>query len=198
MNANDFSEFFENLTPEMFAIETTASSEEQGRFAGSAAFDAFVEEHVRTVRMAFASNRGRINPIVTLANPTMRRSFAVTADENLGEFLERLSREASLMNAHWLFLAKESVFSAYFEPDDVDDGDVHDVASEDTKKFVESRESEAGTGIIWYAERREKSEYHHRHGILQTADGQIVRSIAGDERQSMGVFGAILDGVPLP
>lgn len=183
--------YFDDITPDHFAIVTSAVYEEEGRYTGADAFNLFADEGVRSVRVAFATGAGKLNPVAMLVSPTTRRHFSVEQDENLGMFLERLKREALLMGAHWLFIAKKNVFSIYHEEDD--DAPRPDVASAEAKARALDQDEER-VGILWYAERRE-NEVHHRHGAIEIVDNRLGDAREGDDKQTIGVFSLILDAV---
>lgn len=183
----EFAGIFDDLTPDMFSLDTSAVLEREGIFTGRKAFNLSVDEQIRNIQTAFAASGGKINPLAVLTNATMQRSFTPDRDENLGDFLERLKREARMMSAHWLFIAKESTIGTYDrEPDE----DYLDIASDEAK----SRAGDMRAGILWYAERRE-GKPHHRIGAMETAGKQVTSVTEGDERQKLTVFSLILDGV---
>jgi hypothetical protein len=186
---------FDEITPDMFIVETSAVDESTGTFKGIDAFNASTEERLRGVRATFANALGQINPTAVLTNATTQRVFVPQHDENLGQFLERLQREARVMGAHWFFFAKRNAFSVYYETDD--DAERHDVTERDGACAREAavRGSEPEIGIMWYAERREGEEIHHRHGALKVDGGRIVEAIEGDGNQTLGVFASVLDVV---
>jgi len=191
---DDFTGIFDNLTPEMFSMETSAVDETEGNFRGVTAFNASVDERLRGIRAAFASSFGQINPIAVLSNAERQRVFVPEQDENLGMFLERLKREAVMMGAHWFFLAKKNVFSVWY--DEAGSEGSADVASPEAEQIAAERGSEPEVGILWYAERREGTEIHHRHGVLQIEGNRIAGATEGDSEQTMGVFSLVLDAVP--
>lgn len=181
---------FDDLTPEMFALETSAVLESSGEFAGREAFDTAVDEQLRNVQSAFAASGGKINPIAVLFSATMQRNFTPDRDENLGQFLERLQREARVMGARWLFIAKESVFQNY----DHEEGDEKpDPSSAGALSRADAAGSGLKAGILWYAEYRE-GEGGRRLGTMTASGNRITESVEGDEEQRIAVFSLILDG----
>lgn len=193
MSDDDLTGIFDSITPDMFSLETSAIDETEGRFVGTDAFNASVDERIRGVRAAFASSFGQVNPLAVLTNRTTQRVFVPDQDENLGMFLERLKREAAMMSAHWFFFAKRNVFSIYYPADE--DDERHDVASSASLEAAAQRGSEPEEGILWYAESREGAEQMHRHGALRIAGNKIGEATEGDGNQTIGVFSLILDAV---
>lgn len=191
---DDLHGIFDDITPEMFSLDSSCVDESEGTFKGRVAFDASVDERIRGVRAAFASSFGQVNPIAVLSNPTMQRVFVPEQDENLGQFLERLKREAAMMSAHWLFFAKRNMISVVWH-DPEDDGERYDVASPEMAAQAAVDGSEPEEGILWYAESREGSEIAHRHGVLRIAGNKIGEATEGDGRQTLNVFSLILDAV---
>lgn len=195
MSDDKLTDIFKDITPEMFAIETSTTHEEHGHFVGLPAFNAFVDENIRAVRMTFgAGGNDQFHPVAVLVAPGIRRHFAVEPDENLGMFLERLKREAVLLGAQWLFLAKKNVFAVWHEDLD-DEDDRADAASPDAATRAVRAGAEQQVGILWYAERREGDETHHRHGAIEINDGKLGSLTEGDDKQAFGVFSLILDEV---
>lgn len=190
---DEFAGIFDDVTPDMFIAETSAVHEDEGSFVGTAMFNTVVDEALRGVRTAFASSFGQINPTAMLANATTRRFFAPEQDENLGQFLERLKREAMTMGAHWFFLAKRNVVAVWYEEDE--EAERHDTGSDDAMRTAAMHGSEPEMGVLWYAERREGGETHHRHGVLKIEGHKITDATEGDDKQTIGVFSLILDAV---
>lgn len=185
---------FDNLTPDMFITETSAIDESEGVYRGSVAFNASVDERLRGIRAAFATSYGQVNPLAVLTNATTQRVFTPQQDENLGQFLERLKREARSMGAHWFFLAKKNVVAVVWEElEDTDER--HDVTSKASELMAKAAGVEPEVGILWYAESREGNERVHRHGALRIEGNKLGEATEGDGQQTHGVFSLILDAV---
>lgn len=194
MTNDDLTGIFDHLTPDMFIAETSAIDETEGNYVGVDAFNASVDERIRGLRAAFATSFGNINPLAVLSNATTQRVFTPQQDENVGLFLERLQREAMTMGAHWFFFAKRNVFAVYWR--ELDDDDVrHDAASDESQREAIADGTEPEVGILWYAERREGAEIHHRQGVLEIDGHRISGATEGDGRQTLGVFSTVLDVV---
>lgn len=191
---DDIAGIFDHLTPDMFIAESSAVDEIEGKFVGTDAFNASVDERIRGIRAAFASSFGQINPLAVLSNATTQRVFVPQQDENLGLFLQRLQREAMTMGAHWFFFAKRNVFSVYYR-ELADDDERHDVASSDSEREAMIDGTEPEVGILWYAERREGGEVHHRQGVLEIKGHRLGDATEGDGKQALGVFSTVLDVV---
>lgn len=193
MTNDDFAGIFDDLTPDMFFAETSAVHEDEGKWTGAEAFNQVVDESLRGLRLAFASTHGQVNPTAILANATVRRFYVPDQDENLGQFLERLKREARAMGAHWFYFAKRNVYASWQEPEDATSKT--DMASPEAMQKASEHGSELQVGLCWYAERREGDDVHHRHGVMSIEDNKITGTIEGDGDQTMGVFSAVLDVV---
>lgn len=186
-----FEGIFDDLTPEMFALETSAVLEVTGQFTGREAFDAAVDDQIRNVRSAFATSGGKVNPLAVLFNATTQRNFTPDRDENLGQFLERLQREARVMKAHWMFIAKESVFQTY---DHEEGEEVPDPSSKNALSRANAAGKGLRAGILWYAEYRE-GDGGRRLGTMAATGNRITETTEGDEEQRIAVFSLILDGI---
>ncbi|NUS02073.1 MAG: hypothetical protein HOV97_05860 [Nonomuraea sp.] len=189
----EFIGIFDEISPDMFIVETSAIDEIEGNFRGATAFNASVDERLRGIKAAFASSFGKINPIAILTNATTQRVFVPQQDENLGQFLERMQREARTMGAHWFFFAKKNTFAVYYPEDD--DEEIYDVGSDAARERAARSGSDLSVGILWYAERREGEEVHHRHGALEVEGHKVTKATEGDGDQTLGVFSTVLDAV---
>ena len=192
--SDELTGIFDNLEPNDFILDTSAIDETSGQFVGSTAFDAHIDEKIRTIKVALPASGGNFNPMAFLSNATTTRAFAGQQDENLGMFLERLKREARAMGATWFFFAKKNVIVRSYD-EDLDTPDVTD--PEYKQRMLQSEDAIEEVCILWYADRREGSEIQHRQGLLALNDlgTQVTQTIEGDERQTISVFAGILDAV---
>jgi len=192
--SDDLTGIFDNLDPSDFIVETSAFDEVDGSFVGSTAFDAFIEEKIRTIKVMLPASGGAFNPMAFLGNAEVIRAFAGQQDENLGMYLERLKREARTMGATWFFFAKKNVIVRTFNESD----DTPDVEDPNYRQAIlEEDDAVEEVCIVWYADRREGSEVQHRQGLLALNDlgTHVTQTIEGDERQTISVFGGVLDAV---
>lgn len=100
---------FDRLTPEDFLVPTTAIASMSGCYAGPAVLDGFVEHQLNAVRLAFAMADGWLRSTAVLAGPEGLRTFVATDDERLRDFRARVRCEATRMQAHWCFLATQTL-----------------------------------------------------------------------------------------
>lgn len=191
---DEFTDIFDHLTPEDFFIESSAISEDEGLYKGAASFDLHIEEAIRSVKVSLATSWGQMKPVAILSNEKTRRTFTPTEDETLGQFLERLQREARTLGARWFFFAKRHELRLYDEEEGVE---IVDAATDEAVETAIKQGKQAETAIFWYAERREANETQVRQGVLHLspAGDQVTHRSEGDERQQIGIFGLILDAV---
>ena len=177
---------FDHIRPEDFILETTAIQEYERTNEGVEAFNAFVDEQLRAARQSWIAAEGEVQPIAILASTTKQRVFTPDDEETLGEWVQRLHREAQRMQANWVFLTKRTmVGSAAPGAQDVDFNDQEAVQAA----------IEAGTlvdGSLWYAERREGGERHHRFGIMRAKNGRLAEMEEGPSSQPSGLWSLIL------
>jgi hypothetical protein len=154
---------------------------------GVEAFNAFVAEQLRATGYAFHASDGQINPIGVLGNETMRRAFSPDDDEILGQYLQRLGREARAMQATWFFISQITP-TGWF-------------AEQESQPEATSAEAVAAAGgasamtnnIYWYAERREDDQ-EHRHGIIEILPSNRLGRAMEAISQSMTIYGQVLSG----
>jgi len=186
--SDEFSGIFDHLDPEDFTLTTSAVDEVSRENKGIDAFNAFVDEQLRAVRMAYKAAEGVINPIAILASPAKQRMFTPEADEDMGQYVKRLNREAKAMGATWVFISRKTlVGSRMVSPDQL--RDVND--PDEVQKAIE--DGLLVTGLIWFAERREGDERHRRHGVIESnANHQLKEPSEGSEEQALPLFDRIL------
>lgn len=184
---DEYNGIFDHLNPDDFVRETSAVDEVPRVNVGVEKFNQFVDEQLRAVRFAYLASDGQINPIAVVASPTVQRMFAPDDDETLGQYLQRLHREANLIGARWLFISKQTLVGSQETPAS-QMKDVNDPESV-------GDESALTEGVYWYAERREGDERHHRHGIIPELAGRNVlgEMTEGPQEQTVPMFAKILD-----
>lgn len=190
MSDDDLDGIFDDLTPEDFEIDTTAISEISRENRGVEAFNAFVDEQIRALRMAYSAGAGHINPVTTIANAQVQRLFLPNSDETLGDYFERLHDEAEKMQGSWLFIARRTQVGSHL----IAPSEMHDA----TQSPVIQEAEAAGMlkdGVIWYGESRETGEIHRRLGILfDDGHGNLERPVESppEANQRMELFERIL------
>lgn len=151
--SDQYDGIFDHLRPEDFAITTTASLSKDGAFTPEQ-FSEFVEEQLHAVRWGFVVSDGQIIPVGVLASPTVQRVFVPDDDETLGDFLQRIKREADLIGAQWFFFAMESQ-SKTFKASDLD-VDPENPPAPDSAEMQAALRAAGGEGVVevimWYAE----------------------------------------------
>lgn len=188
MTNDEFTGIFDNLNPDDFTLETSAIDETSRENLGVEAFNAFVDEQLRALRISYAAADGElISPVSILASPVLQRVFSAEDDENMGQYVARLHREAKRMGATWVFTSKQTlVGTALMLPDDM--VDINDSKAVD-KAIEEGRMEE---GIFWYAERREGDERHNRQGIIRVVGNKLGAMTEGPAQQQIPLMAQIL------
>jgi len=186
-NGDDLSGIFDHLSPDDFAI-TSAVDESARTNRGAAAFNSFVDEQLRAIRLAYTAAEGEINPIAILASPESQRLFKPDDDENMNEYVARLNREAKAMGATWVFISRKTLVASHMvDPDDVHDVNDEEAVADAIKKGL------LKTGLVWFAERREGDERHRRHGVIEAGPNhQLGLPTEGSEGQPIPIFDRIL------
>lgn len=173
-NEFDLTGIFNDLTPQDFDRSNSARHvallERQN-------FEEFVTNSLEALRLAFHAADGKPNPVAVLMGSDGRRIYTPDDDESVGDFLDRLSREAKEQQTHTLFIAMLTVGGTYQAPSTdgwttLDDAD------------AVKRSAETGSGLrpvlVWYAQYGKAV----RQGIMMTEDGNT-----GDVFESPGEFG---------
>lgn len=185
----EFEGIFDDLTPDDFARETSARSEVPRTNKGADAFNQFVEEQLRAVRTAWITSETWMQPLAVVANHEKQRIFIPDDDETLGQFVQRMHREAVAMGAIWTFVAKRSMVANLGEALPVE----RDIDANDPEAFRRAEaEGLVQLGVIWYAERREGVQRQHRLGQMQDMDGTLGELFEGAPNQDIPLFAEIL------
>lgn len=189
MNEHDeYSGIFDHLNPDDFNTETSAIDETTGTFEGDEAFKPWVQDQLRTLRASFAAADGAINPIAILAGPTTMRTFAPDDDETLGQYLDRLGREARRINAHWFFISKRTLVGTVEADRPIDVSDPKTVQQAINDGLLND-------GVLWFADQREGGERRHRAGFLTIVGNRLGESVESAGTQTFTTFSAVLDHV---
>jgi len=188
---NEYEGIFEDATVADFMRKTSAKIDlARTDRQGLDAFNLFVDEQLRAVRMAWIAAETYMQPLVLLVNHHQQRVFTADDDETVGQFFDRMHREAVAMEATWLFVAKRTMVGYLGSALDVE----QDVDVTDPEEY--ERAVVAGIvrlGVMWYAERREGNERHHRHGQMQDEEGTLGEMREGARNQAAPMFRSILD-----
>ena len=115
---------FDGLSPADFVVESTAIASLDGCYAGSAILDGFVEHQLNAVRLALAMSDGWLFTTAVLAGRQGLRTFVADDDETLDDFVSRVRGEAARMQAHWCFMATQTLMGPRAgSADSFEDGD---------------------------------------------------------------------------
>jgi hypothetical protein len=181
---------FDHLDPGDFERTSSAVHEESRRKLADTEFDQFVQTQLRAVRHAFAGADGRMNPIAILTSPTVERMFAPEDDETMGQYIDRLAREAHLIGANWLFISHRTSVGILMTPEGADVP-----VADDPKMMAEAvARGEAQEAVYWYAENCSATETLRRHGFLTIVGTHLGQLVEGEADQKVKLFGRILDG----
>jgi hypothetical protein len=154
--SDEFAGIFDHLTPADFERKTSAVAEDK---PASDTFDRFVEDQIRSLRYAFAGSDGNLFPLTTIASATVERVYAADDDETLGQYVDRVAREARLISATRVFTFKKTVVGT-FQSDEEQRSDSQEAMQEAL---------DAGTtqeAVYWYAEERDGNQFEVRHGFV--------------------------------
>lgn len=190
MSDNDnYEGIFDDATVEDFMRDTSAKVVTESQAGGLDAFDRFIDEQLRAVRMAWLAAETYMQPLALLCNAREQRVFTPDDDESLRQFVDRLHREAVAMEATWTFVAKRSMVAnlgpALETDDDVDVSD-----PDEWEKAVAA--GVIRLGVVWYGERVDGTERLFRHGQMQDEEGTLGEMREGSRNQSIPLFAAIL------
>lgn len=188
--SDEFDGIFDDLTIADFLNAGTAVEELEVQLErGVAGFNRFVDEQLRAVRTVYVASNGYLKPFIILASPTTQRTFVpLDEQETLGEFVARVHEEAVRMEALWSFVVKDTLVGTKDWDSDSRDIDVNDET--EIQKAIE--DGILTKGIVWYAERREGDERHHRHGTMADQDGRLGATSEGSPEQPIPLFASIL------
>lgn len=176
---------FDNMEPwdflETASAEMVSASAEPNQ--GAERFNKFVDLNIEVVRTGWLAADGQINPVAVLAGPHAQWTFVPTDDETMGDYMERLRKEASQLGATWLFISRRTMVGTL--PGDHDTGDQNAV-----REALET--GRVRLGVFYYAERREGDEVQVRHGMMQAMGNHLGAPIEGPTEQTTSFFAGIL------
>jgi len=183
---DDLTGIFDHLTPDDFKVTTSAIS--TLNLSNPRTMDEFIKRGINSVRTAFSLTNGELDPMGILASQTIERTFTPEEDETLGQYIDRLAREARHISAGYAFVALVTLVGTYRSDANLN------ANSEEAVKAAE----DAGTltqGVYWFAEKRDASGRAARQGYLViTAPGKLGDSIESEARQE-SKLSRILSGV---
>lgn len=179
---DEFTGIFDDLNPDDFTRATSAIAE----MPRTETFADFVDDQLRAVRFAFASASGQIDPLATLASRSTERVFSADDDESLGQYVQRLRREAQGIQAEWLFIFKKTIVGTFARGDE-------STASDSAEAMQEAlNDGTTMEAVYWYAEDHSGSEPARRHGFLTIVGNHLGDMIEGDAEQTVNLFNGIL------
>jgi len=181
---DEYDGIFDDASVEDFLRESSAKSEVPRTNDRLDTFNQFVEEQLRAVRTAWIAAETYMQPLALVANQEKQRIFIPDDDETLGQFVDRMHREAKAMDATWTFIAQRTlVGSSYGPPVDVSDDEAVNEAI---------KEGLLHLGLLWYAEQRDEGNRYHRHGQMVDDNGTLGPLKEGAASQSLPLFERIL------
>lgn len=174
--------FFSHITPDDFARETSAR---HVALLDQVPFDDFVEASLESLRFAYHAADGNPNPVAVMVCPDGRRIFTPDDDETLGQYIDRLGREAKQHNAGRLFTAWLTEGGTY-------EGDEYDV---DSPEAMAAAEASGAVQIVlyWFAQDGRRNPVI-RHGIMAIDSGNTGPVHEGAAEHAAPVYKGILGG----
>lgn len=189
---DDIHGIFDDINPDDFHRESSTVHEYPLQRAEPDEYGQFLAEQLRHVRFAYAAADGEINSTAVLANTTTVRVFTPQEDELVRDYAHRLTAEAKLMNACWLFIATKTKVGVVLtgslgtQADEVYADDKQALAVAD--EMGSSKEA-----VYWYAERRDAPDIRRRHGYLEIlGSDRLGAQQDGEVDQPIKVYGSIL------
>lgn len=180
--SDNLSGIFDHLNPSDFERATSAVVEEEPSLA---TFDAFIDAQIRAIRYAFAASDGDLNPLTTVSSASIERVYAADDDETLGQYIERVAREARAILATRMFTFKRTIVGTF------DDDEQH---VSDSKEAMQ-RALDAGTtreAVYWYAE--DSATNSVRHGYITIEGIATLGEVFEGQPQRNQLFGRVLGG----
>lgn len=190
-NDDELSGIFNDLSPDDFAVQTTARVETYlsgSPNVGDAAFIKFVDHNIEVLRTsALAAGGNEINPVAVLASASTQWIFSPEPDESMGEYIERLHGEAERLGATWCFISRFTMVAAtsggVFQDEDIAD---------DKRGVKMMEEGNLTRGVVFYAARVEDGDHQRRHGVMFIEDRGLTPPVYGDPDQPFAIFDEIL------
>lgn len=181
---------FENIRPEDFIRETSAvktlkvpdRAKSLGLHTSGVGFEKFIQDALSQARIDARQNDD-FTPRAVLANSDEWRIFHGEDDEVPADFARRLSREATAMNAHWMFVALVSparaILPGQTEPPPIDPDDTDAI-------MAALRDGQLSYGICWTAGSIANGPLEYRGGIIYLdLDGKPGDEVEGQMDQDM-------------
>lgn len=180
--SGEFNGIFDDLDPSHFLGQATLDSYVEN--VGAEKFDVFWMNMIDATRLAFlASDGDEINHIAVLANAEKAVAFVGDDEEDMGQYMDRLTGEADRLKATWFFMCHfTQVGTAALgedEPDDVSLVDGKDLSR----------------GAFLYGRRKEGDEDQIQMGIAMVYGNRLGELTSGAAPQPAKHFAQVLDGV---
>lgn len=181
---------FENIRPEDFFRDTSAVEivtvparmKSLRLNTSNVGYEKFVNDQMTQARID-AQQDEHFTPRAVLANSDEWRIFHGEDDEVPADFARRLNREATAMNAHWMFIAlispARAILPGQTEPPPID--------PDDTDAIVAAlRDGQLSYGICWTAGSVANGPLEYRGGIIYLDDhGKPGNEVEGQMDQDM-------------
>jgi hypothetical protein len=174
--------FFSHLSPADFDRDTSAR---HVAVLEQVPFNHFVEASLESLRFAYHAADGNPNPVAIMVCPDGRRMFTPDDDETLGQYIDRLGREARQHGAIRLFTAWLTEGGTY-------EGSEHTVDSPEAMAAAEASGAMRPV-LYWFAQDGLRNPVI-RHGIMAIDSGNTgsVHEAAGEH--AAPVYRSILGG----
>jgi hypothetical protein len=181
-------DFAEGLEPIKDSFTQPAPPPENA--VGSEAFGRFVEASISMYTDAYLAAAGNLDPIAILVSPEGRWTYLPTAEENVQEWLDRISAEAKKRKATWFFVARKTLVGNYQASTE---DEIPDATQDEAKIEWAIKQGYIAEGVFFFAKRIEGEDIESKHGILKDRGGQLTGRVDGsNEHQTVNLFDAVL------
>lgn len=179
-NDDELTGIFNDLKPEDFF--GTAARDIKGK-----TFDAFVDDNIQTIQVAYLAASGELDPIAILATATKEWTYTPNDEETLGEYLHRLTDEAKRLGATRMFLIKATLVGT----DRVLQNEAPTVGEvENIEEGI--RNGQVTMGVFYYAQTKEGPEVRRRVGIMRGHGNRLGEPVEPSTAQAVPNWDEIL------
>lgn len=186
---DEYTGIFDDLTPDDFLLATSAVGGGEITRNTAPAFDEFVDEQLRMIATAWIAAETWIQPLAVIADHSKQRMFVPEEDETLGQFVDRVHREAKAMGAIWTFVSKRTQVASIMSAENFDVENASQEAWDEAQAAGKVR-----LGLVWYAERVDGPMPRHRHGQMWDEGNVLSAPKEGASDQRIPLFEKILNG----
>ena len=178
---DDFDGVFDNLSPNDF----DRTSARHVAVLKPQTFKEFVTAGLETLRYAYHAADGLPNPVAVMVGPAGRRLYTPDDDENLGQYIARLGREARTHQVTRLF-------TAWLTEGGFCQGTADSQRAADSTEMLDSvRDAGAMQEVLyWYAQDGKEIQ----HGIMLVSEDQTGDVVGGASEHASPLYRSILSG----